>query len=146
MVLKVPFNLNSRVRKFEVRLGPPGGDKGYKVSLEIMIIVLVVITMWWQGLQYGSDDDVDYYDDDNKTHNLTIMLMMMMMTMMAKMALAQNPISTLSHIWVFVRQYGIRFVIIVIIIIYRKVKVSTLKHVWLHIDWSWGMGWWCKQF
>ena len=45
MVLKVPFNLNSRVRKFEVRLGPPGGDKGYKVSLEIMIIVLVVITM-----------------------------------------------------------------------------------------------------
>jgi len=27
---KVPFNLNSRVRKFEVRLGPPGGDKGYK--------------------------------------------------------------------------------------------------------------------
>ena len=49
------------------------------------------------------------------------------------MALAQNPISTLSHIWVFVRQYGIMFVIIVIIIIiiiiYRKVKVSTLKHV-----------------
>ena len=29
------------------------------------------------------------------------------------MALAQNPISTLSHIWVFVRQYGIMFVIIV---------------------------------
>ena len=61
------------------------------------------------------------------------MLMMMMMTMMAKMALAQNPISTLSHIWVFVRQYGIMFVIIVIIIIIiiicRKVKVSTLKHV-----------------
>ena len=50
-----------------------------------------------------------------------------------KMTLAQNPISTLSHIWVFVRQYGIMFVIIVIIIIiiiiYRKVKVSTLKHV-----------------
>ena len=49
------------------------------------------------------------------------------------MALAQNPISTFSHIWVFVRQYGIMFVIIVIIIIiiiiYRKVKVSTLKHV-----------------
>ena len=43
------------------------------------------------------------------------------------MALAQNPISTLSHIWVFVRQYGIMFVIIVIIIIiYRKVNVSTL--------------------
>ena len=49
------------------------------------------------------------------------------------MALAQNPISTFSHIWVFVRQYGVMFVIIVIviiiIIIYRKVKVSTLKHV-----------------
>ena len=45
MVLKVPFNLNSRVRKFEVRLGPPGGDKGYKVRLKIKIIVLVIITM-----------------------------------------------------------------------------------------------------
>ena len=49
-------------------------------------------------------------------------------------ALAQIPISTFSHIWVFVCQYGIMFVIIVIIIIiiiiiYRKVKVSTLKHV-----------------
>ena len=49
-------------------------------------------------------------------------------------ALAQNPISTKSHIWDFLRQYGIMFVIIVIIIIiiiiiYRKVKVSTLKHV-----------------
>ena len=46
------------------------------------------------------------------------------------MALAQNPISTLSYIWVFARQYGKMFVIIVIIIIiiiiYRKVKVSTL--------------------
>ena len=29
----------------------------------------------------------------------------------------KNPISTLSHIWVFVRLYGIVFVIIVIIII-----------------------------
>ena len=50
-----------------------------------------------------------------------------------EVALAQIPISTFSHIWVFVRQYGIMFVIIVIIIIiviiYRKVKVSTLKHV-----------------
>ena len=51
----------------------------------------------------------------------------------SQMALAQIPISTFSHIWVFVCQYGIMFVIIVIaiiiIIIYRKVKVSTLKHV-----------------
>ena len=59
-------------------------------------------------------------------------MMTMMMAMMV--ALAQIPISTFSHIWVFVRQYGIMFVIIVIIIIiiiiiYRKVKVSTLKHV-----------------
>ena len=33
------------------------------------------------------------------------------------MALAQIPISTFSHIWVLVRQYGIMFVIIVILII-----------------------------
>ena len=38
-----------------------------------------------------------------------------MMTM--AMALAQIPISTFSHIWVFVRQYGVMFVIIVIVII-----------------------------
>ena len=60
-------------------------------------------------------------------------MMMMKMVMMLRRALAQIPISTFSHIWVFVRQYGVMFVIIVIIIIiiiiYRKVKVSTLKHV-----------------
>ena len=59
--------------------------------------------------------------------------MMMDERMGITMALAQIPISTFSHIWVFVRQYGVMFVIIVIIIIiiiiYRKVKVSTLKHV-----------------
>ena len=59
---------------------------------------------------------------------------MVMLVMRIVMALAQIPISTFSHIWVFVRQYGVMFVIIVIIIIiiiiiYRKVKVSTLKHV-----------------
>ena len=32
-------------------------------------------------------------------------------------ALAQIPISTFSHLWVFVHQYGIMFVIIVIVII-----------------------------
>ena len=37
--------------------------------------------------------------------------------MMIKMGCTQIPISTLSHIWVFVRLYGIVFVIIVIIII-----------------------------
>ena len=56
-----------------------------------------------------------------------------MMLVSENAALAQIPISTFSHIWVFVRQYGVMFVIIVIIIIiiiiYRKVKVSTLKHV-----------------
>ena len=36
---------------------------------------------------------------------------------MILMALAQIPISTFSHIWVFVCQYGIMFVIIVIAII-----------------------------
>ena len=62
------------------------------------------------------------------------MITNMLMVMVTRMALAQIPISTFSHIWVFVRQYGVMFVIIVIIIIiiiiiYRKVKVSTLKHV-----------------
>ena len=64
---------------------------------------------------------------------VTAMTMMITkITMSMKVALAQIPISTFSHIWVFVRQYGVMFVIIVIIIIiiiYRKVKVSTLKHV-----------------
>ena len=60
--------------------------------------------------------------------------MPIVLTQMDLGALAQIPISTFSHIWVFVCQYGIMFVIIVIIIIiiiitYRKVKVSTLKHV-----------------
>ena len=63
-------------------------------------------------------------------HCLVIIIVVMLMI---KTALAQIPISTFSHIWVFVCQYGIMFVIIVIIIIiiiiYRKVKVSTLKHV-----------------
>ena len=62
---------------------------------------------------------------------ITIIVIMIIIAIM--MALAQIPISTFSHIWVFVCQYGIMFVIIVIIIIiiiiYRKVKVSTLKHV-----------------
>ena len=56
-----------------------------------------------------------------------------MMRTLVYTALAQIPISTFSHIWFFVRQYGVMFVIIVnliiIIIIHRKVKVSTLKHV-----------------
>ena len=34
-----------------------------------------------------------------------------------KLGCTKNPISTLSHIWVFVRLYGIVFVIIVIVII-----------------------------
>ena len=45
------------------------------------------------------------------------MTMMMMMMMMIWVGCTQIPISTLSHIWVFVRLYGIVFVIIVIIII-----------------------------
>ena len=43
-----------------------------------------------------------------------------MITIILIMALAQIPISTFSHIWVFVRQYGIMFVIIVIIIIIKS--------------------------
>ena len=46
---------------------------------------------------------------------MTMMTMKIMMTM--KMGCTQIPISTLSHIWVFVRLYGIVYVIIVIIII-----------------------------
>ena len=40
---QVPFNLRSHVRKFEVRLGPPGGDKGYKVILMIMIMTTMIM-------------------------------------------------------------------------------------------------------
>ena len=40
-------------------------------------------------------------------------------------ALAQIPISTFSHIWVFVRQYGVMFVIIVIIIIIKSEGVNA---------------------
>ena len=62
-----------------------------------------------------------------RTRTIIIIIIIIIIVIMA---LAQNPISTLSHIWVCVRQYGIMFVIIVIIIIiiiiYRKVKVSTL--------------------
>ena len=74
----------------------------------------------------------------SSTHSATsicsvIIIIIVKMGMMRMAALAQIPISTFSHIWVFVCQYGIMFVIIVIaiiiIIIYRKVKVSTLKHV-----------------
>ena len=48
---------------------------------------------------------------------IIIMSIVMMNIMRTVMALAQIPISTFSHIWVFVRQYGIMFVIIVIVII-----------------------------
>ena len=40
-----------------------------------------------------------------------------MMMMIVKMGCTQIPISTLAHIWVFVRLYGIVYVIIVIAII-----------------------------
>ena len=45
------------------------------------------------------------------------MTVIVMMVMMIVMGCTQIPISTLSHIWVFVRLYGIVYVIIVIIII-----------------------------
>ena len=48
-------------------------------------------------------------------------MMMMRKRVLMKMVIdrgcTQNPISTLSHVWVFVRLYGIVFVMIVIIII-----------------------------
>ena len=46
-----------------------------------------------------------------------MMTMMMMMTTMMMMGCTQIPISTLSHIWVFVRLYGIVYVIIVILLL-----------------------------
>ena len=46
-----------------------------------------------------------------------MMIMMTVMMMRIVMGCTQNPISTLSYIWVFVRLYGIVFFIIVIIII-----------------------------
>ena len=45
---------------------------------------------------------------------MTMMTMNTIMKMMTMTGCTQNPISTLSHIWVFVRLYGIVFVIIVI--------------------------------
>ena len=48
---------------------------------------------------------------------ITKVVMMMVMMHTFKMGCTQIPISTLSHTWVFVRLYGIVFVIIVIIII-----------------------------
>ena len=65
--------------------------------------------------------------------NHMMLRVIVMASLMVMTGCTQIPISTFSHIWVFVCQYGIMFVIIVIaiiiIIIYRKVKVSTLKHV-----------------
>ena len=51
---------------------------------------------------------------------------LMMMIINIIKALAQIPISTFSHIWVFVRQYGIMFVIIVIIIIIIIIVMITI--------------------
>ena len=46
-----------------------------------------------------------------------MMMVMRVMIMMIVVGCTQIPISTFSHIWVFVRLYGIMFVIIVIAII-----------------------------
>ena len=48
---------------------------------------------------------------------MVMVMAMMMMVMVMVTGCTQIPISTLSHIWVFVRLYGIVFAIIVIIII-----------------------------
>ena len=49
--------------------------------------------------------------------DIVVIVMMKMMKMRILKGCTQIPISTLSHIWVFVCLYGIVFVIIVIIII-----------------------------
>ena len=60
---------------------------------------------------------------------LRLMIMMMMVLVALMMGCTQIPISTLSHIWVFVRLYGIVFVIIVfpiiIIIIIKSEGVNA---------------------
>ena len=48
---------------------------------------------------------------------MTIIIRTTIIMTLIIMGCTQNPISTLSHIWVFVRLYGIVFVIIVIIVI-----------------------------
>ena len=48
---------------------------------------------------------------------MVVLMKMITALMTVWMGCTKNPISTLSHIWVFVRLYGIVFVIIVIIII-----------------------------
>ena len=48
---------------------------------------------------------------------IIIIILVIMIVIIVIMGCTQIPISTLSHIWVFVRLYGIVFVIIVIIVI-----------------------------
>ena len=48
---------------------------------------------------------------------MRVMIIRMVMNLPPERGCTQIPISTLSHIWVFVRLYGIMFVIIVIAII-----------------------------
>ena len=48
---------------------------------------------------------------------MSMMVMILMLIVMRMTGCTQIPISTLSHIWVFVCLYGIMFVIIVIAII-----------------------------
>ena len=94
MVLKVPFNLNSRVRKFEVRLGPPGGDKGYKVRLKIMIIVLVIITMITRAIRWLEDHDNcvggDHYVVTRYTYNVSLTNMAVIMMLIIMMRTTNN--------------------------------------------------------
>ena len=95
----------------------------------------------------ADDDDGDYGDDDNDDDDsctsrgdlrnwlrrpelcrvsssllyfsliMLVILIFTIIIMLVILALAQIPISTFSHMWVFVHQYGVIFVIIVIIII-----------------------------
>ena len=55
----------------------------------------------------------------SQIYSIFMILIKIIIIITIMMALAQNPISTKSHIWDFVRQYGIMFFIIVIIIITR---------------------------
>ena len=78
-----------------------------------LISMLVVRVFMMMAMTNGHHEEFLRIDEI-----LVIMMMAMMVLMvMACMGCTQIPISTLSHIWVFVRLYGIVYVIIVIIII-----------------------------
>ena len=102
--------------------------------MQLLSIIITFSTARSPG-QSSEGPQVDLWEGNHQTRTtVMVAIVMTVMMVLTRMALAQIPISTFYHIWVFAHHYGMMFVIIVIIIIiiiiiYRKVKVSTLKHV-----------------